>query len=326
MLNLARRASSMTPLPWLLGNFSRGVRVVIYHHLAEPCVFTRPLRISTPPERFESHIKRFSRDYDLVSLDDVLEGALPKRPLLVTFDDAYRSVLEVGAPVLRAYGVRPLFFITTSPVFEGEILLDNLLSYAETTAPDALAAVCGVPAGATAQTVLYQVLPGRSAGERAELRDRLAARLGGTSRELARQTGLYLGPPDLAALAAAGFSFGSHTRTHIHTRGIRREELEAEILEPLRQITEATGRAACTFSFPFGGAPPDVAPTVLEALGSANVARYFVVGRRRNRCSAGPRLFRSDVGELAAGLLTSEIEVVPALRTMYRKLWRRAEE
>ncbi len=332
-------SSSLSTYPFILKGCARALaavtlhsgwggnrlRSVIYHHIAEPCAFTRQIGVSTPPEVFESHVKRLSRDYDIVSLDDVLEEKLPKRPLLITFDDAYRSVLDVGAPILKTYGIQPVFFITTSPVFEGEILLENLLSYAEVEAPDAFAEILGVPPGTRTSTIVRHFLPGMSAGARVKLRDRLAVRLGSTSRELGQQMGLYLNPSDLPALDDAGFSFGSHSRTHAHMRGIRGKELETEIAEPLKQIAEATGKPVRVFSFPFGGSVQDVTPEVLETLRLHNVERWFFVGRRINYHSNRQHFFRSDMQNLDASLLTSEIESMPILGTIYARLRRRTE-
>lgn len=229
-LNLLR-VLARSPLPAVLRRLNpRGLRIVLYHHVGEDGPFTRRIGVTTPPERFEAHMKRLSRDYNAVSLRDVIDGNVPQRALLVTFDDAYRSVLDVAAPIAKACGVTPALFVTTAPVFEGEAQLDNLLSCAEEEAPDALSDMFGSPASAS--EIIRTRLPGRSAAEIRELRDRLAARLGASPREWAARMGLYLTPPDLKSLAKAGFDFGCHTRTHVHLRGMLDDEMETRLPNP----------------------------------------------------------------------------------------------
>src|ERR1035437_5867511 len=53
-------------------------------------------------------------------------GALPRPPLLVTFDDGYRNNFTVAAPILRKYGVPAVFFTST-----GYIEADRLYWYDE---------------------------------------------------------------------------------------------------------------------------------------------------------------------------------------------------
>jgi peptidoglycan/xylan/chitin deacetylase (PgdA/CDA1 family) len=53
-----------------------------------------------------------ARDYEVVSLETVLSGELPRRALLITFDDGYRSIAEVALPILRRLGLPSVFFVT----------------------------------------------------------------------------------------------------------------------------------------------------------------------------------------------------------------------
>ncbi len=315
----AIRVLARSPIPAVLGKMNRrGVRIVLYHHVGEDSVFTRRIGVTTSPETFEAHMKRLSRDYNMVGLRDAVDGGLPRRALLVTFDDAYRSVLDTAAPIARAYGAKPVFFATASPIFEGEAQLDNLLSCAEEEAPDALSDMFG---SASASEIIRTRLPGRGAAEIRGLRDRLAARLGATSREWAARMGLYLTPDGLKSLAEYGFDFGCHTRSHVHLRGILDDELESEIAEPMRLMESATGKPARVFSFPYGS-PMDAAPKTLRFMRGLGVERWFYVCGYRNRAAAanGEGLFRSSVGDMDAAHLSAELEAMTFLRTAYAKL------
>src|SRR5688572_19290316 len=89
------------------------LRAVLYHHVTDhACSLVDRLAVSTPPNAFEAHVRKLARDYQFVSLGEVLSGELPRRALLITFDDGYRSVAEVALPILRRLDVPSVFFIT----------------------------------------------------------------------------------------------------------------------------------------------------------------------------------------------------------------------
>jgi peptidoglycan/xylan/chitin deacetylase (PgdA/CDA1 family) len=70
---------------------------------------------------FEEHCDLIRRTCHPISLDDwraAARGAsaLPERPVIVTFDDGYRSVFEVARPILKRAGVPAAVFVCTEPV------------------------------------------------------------------------------------------------------------------------------------------------------------------------------------------------------------------
>jgi peptidoglycan/xylan/chitin deacetylase (PgdA/CDA1 family) len=72
--------------------------------------------LSTPPPVFRRQMQTFARrgfqGLALGQLLDAWEGRapLPRRPLVLTFDDAFRGVLEHAAPVLAELGFRATVF------------------------------------------------------------------------------------------------------------------------------------------------------------------------------------------------------------------------
>ena len=106
------------------------LRVVLYHHVTDHASsLVDQLAVSTPPDVFEAHVRKMARDYEVVSLDAVLSGRLPRRALLITFDDGYRSVAEVALPILRRLGLPSVFFVTGACLERDSLPLDNLLSH-----------------------------------------------------------------------------------------------------------------------------------------------------------------------------------------------------
>ena len=82
------------------------LRVVLYHHITNRLSsLVDRLGVSTTPAVFEAHIRKMARDYEVVGLDAVLSGNLPRRSLLITFDDGYRSFVETA--LCRFAAARP---------------------------------------------------------------------------------------------------------------------------------------------------------------------------------------------------------------------------
>jgi len=85
----------------------------MYHHFADEGAPGTTISA----ERFENQIKALSdAGYTAISFDElrdfVLNGAtLPKRPLIITIDDGYRSVYETAYPILKKYDMKATVFI-----------------------------------------------------------------------------------------------------------------------------------------------------------------------------------------------------------------------
>ena len=105
-----------TPAPML--------SIVTYHHVAahDPAYPYDPNVADATPTQFRRQMETIARYGTPIGIDDLIRaigGApLPRNPVMVTFDDGYRSCHDVALPILRAVGVRATFFIATSFVTE----------------------------------------------------------------------------------------------------------------------------------------------------------------------------------------------------------------
>jgi len=95
---------------------SPDIRILVYHDIADLPPSDDPLRISTSPGLFEQQI-RFLRDqgYRFLSVEEaaacIADGKIPKRGIVVTFDDAHASILTAAALVLKRYAVPATLFV-----------------------------------------------------------------------------------------------------------------------------------------------------------------------------------------------------------------------
>jgi peptidoglycan/xylan/chitin deacetylase (PgdA/CDA1 family) len=76
---------------------------------------------------FAAHCRVIRDTCDPISLDDwraAIAGTapLPPRPVLVTFDDGYRSVFTIGAPMLAEHGLPAVVFACSDPMARRALL------------------------------------------------------------------------------------------------------------------------------------------------------------------------------------------------------------
>jgi peptidoglycan/xylan/chitin deacetylase (PgdA/CDA1 family) len=71
---------------------------------------------TVPPHLFEQHIKFLSRGgFKSILLSDlVLNRAKVNKPVVITFDDAYKSILEYAYPILDKYGFKATIFVISN--------------------------------------------------------------------------------------------------------------------------------------------------------------------------------------------------------------------
>ena len=103
-------------------NETRSVKlpILMYHHLADD----GDPGSTISAETFETHIKALNNaGYTAVSFEDlcdyVFDGVpLPERPIVITFDDGYKSVYDTAFPILKKYNTKATAFIVG--IFHGE--------------------------------------------------------------------------------------------------------------------------------------------------------------------------------------------------------------
>lgn len=92
------------------------VPILCYHHFAENC--KSPL---CAPTHILDQQMRYLKDnhYRVISLSELLDflnyrHAIPKRSVLITIDDGYRSAYNIAYPILKKYGFTATLFIYTN--------------------------------------------------------------------------------------------------------------------------------------------------------------------------------------------------------------------
>jgi peptidoglycan/xylan/chitin deacetylase (PgdA/CDA1 family) len=211
-------------------------------------------------EAFSQHLDYLRTRCNPVSLDQVVAAAerkreLPRRAVLITFDDADRTVLERGLPLLRGHGFPAVAFVVTRH-------LDRRQPFWWTEVEHLAGA------GATAEG--FEGIGSADLVRRMKLvpeerRRSILADLRGTASEPA-PSHPHLRSADLEALQTSGVAIGNHTASHPCLPRCSEEDVREEIARAHDTITGVTGSEPVAFAYPNGDWDPR-AERVLGELG-----------------------------------------------------------
>jgi len=96
----------------------QAVPILSYHHFAENCESNLCISASV----FDQQMRYLKNNgYRVITMGELLgfmqyRHAIPKRSILITIDDGYRSAYEIAYPVLKKYGFTATLFIYTDYV------------------------------------------------------------------------------------------------------------------------------------------------------------------------------------------------------------------
>jgi peptidoglycan/xylan/chitin deacetylase (PgdA/CDA1 family) len=296
------------------------LRAVLYHHVADHASsLVERLAVTTTPDVFEAHVRRMARDYQVVSLDDVLSGELPRRALLITFDDGYRSIAEVALPILRRLGLPSVFFVTGECLRRDSPPLDNLLSHLCASVGIGRVGAALNPNGRRTGTFpqLLDMVAAMPYERRLAVADELAEHFGLDGAGLRAESRMFLDPEDLVGLAAYGCEVANHSRTHVFCRSIVDEtSAYTELVEHARRLESLTGRPVRAFSYPYGRRD-DATPLVERVLRESGHEATFLSESRPHLTGPFGRLWNRvslDGGPASAWRLVLELELKPVMR------------
>lgn len=262
--------------------------VLAYHRIADPAApgfAGHPGNVSAAPGAFAAQLDWVAERFDVVGLGDLLgwldgDGDLPRRPLLITFDDGYRDNLEVAAPVLAARGLPAVLFLTSGPLDGGPALHWDRAAGAFSAAAsgDADLPVVGrrgwVDAGSRDRVrdefvaATKRLHPHRRAAALAALGEALGVEVPETL------PGLYLDWDGVRALE--GWAMGSHTVDHAVLTSLGAGEAVEQVATCARRIEEETGSTVRAFAFP-NGMPGDFGGPATAAVATAGIDVAFTL-------------------------------------------------
>jgi peptidoglycan/xylan/chitin deacetylase (PgdA/CDA1 family) len=309
------------------------LRCVLFHDVSDmESSFTWGLGGTITRKNFEAALKFITRHYTPVNLQDVVADpdgrALPPRPVLVTFDDAYASVSEFAAPLCAEFGVPAIFFVNGVCLDNRQLALDNLVCYvANVCGMGTINAAAHVARGAeeidlrSLTQVFAHFLPSISPSAREVFRGALAQLAGINEQQLAAEAGLYLTSQQLRDLATFNFEIGNHTYTHANCRALSAGDFAGEIDRNKAILEAASGRKVRSFSVPYGSSADLTTDLVAHLQRSGYEAIFLAEGRANSSHTHESHLDRVSIKASTDAAFFSEIEILPRLRTMRNSLF-----
>lgn len=223
--------------------------------------------------KLEEHLSWISRRFKVLTIREILEharrGTLPPNCLFTAFHDGYKGNYDVAFPLLKRFGWRVDFFITTTFIGTGKRfwvdLLDAALKYTERPS----ITLDHVDAGETiplddevsrerASVLLRKRLKALDRNRFDQEFDRTIADLGWTDRQSVPRLGPHeacLTWDQVREMADAGMEFGSHTHNHLICATQEASAVAGEMTASKKLIQQEIGRSCTQFCYPNGGYP-----------------------------------------------------------------------
>ncbi len=213
---------------------------------------------------FESQVMWLTTFCEFVSLDDILRLKKHKKngwKVAITFDDGYRSVVELGLPIFEKHKIPITWFIATKFVEEpsslpwwdligyileyythklkvevfGKTYTFNLMDHAQRFA---------------FQSTFDNLLRNSSLQKREIIQTTLLDAI--TQKQKIPNNGMVR-KDDLKEISKRPlFTFGGHTHSHVTMAKCTEEELESELNKNKQKLKEWTSQEIKYFSYPYG--------------------------------------------------------------------------
>lgn len=296
------------------------ISIVVYHDISDGSdALVKHLSVSTRPEIFERHISYFSKNYDFVSEEDLLTGRLPKNPLLVTFDDAYRSVFDIAGPILRAANAPSIFFLISSVVQRKNIPLDNVLSLAAHAmgVPNLVKLIGSRASGlSSVGDIIASTASTMSLSETRQLRARILDSLGTSDTEVQRESNVFMNSEDVQQLERCCIAVGNHSMNHSHFRTLSTQELNGEIGDSADILRRISGQSVRSLSIPYGHERDATEAALATARASGHQAIFLVHARSNRFRSPGAAYYRISLQNQRLPEMLVSIKLLPVVRSL----------
>lgn len=298
---------------FIIGLSPNRVRTLLYHSIdATPDAHIEGMNVNVPPETLALHLDYAKKHYSVVSIDNLTLGLYGPKPLVITFDDGYRSVETHAVDLLEARDLPATVYLIGTAVI-GNMVWVNELNYALVTHPSKIAEILSdypdlaeLDRAGVIRTVQDTFSPSEIELLMYRIENELPAK--------AVCPMLFSDAEGIKRMRQRGISFGFHTRDHYNLRNcgpaMLERQLNPKFIQPLLNSN--------TFAYPFGYFT-DLAIHSLESYG---YEALMTVGDNSRSASLLHR-DRSEVRASSAALVFAQLEIEePIMAFLHRvKRW-----
>jgi len=241
------------------------ITILGYHRILEIDPRTYPYDediVSASPDEFDRQMSYVRAHFDVMTFEELAvalrDDRVPKRALLITFDDGYRDNYAVALPILRRHGLRAIVYVATGYVGGIETFWYEKIAYwmKASRRPAVQFGPSGtvLPLGDRRVETLGHIRTTLKLADEIE-HPRLMA-------QLAEQMDVPLEHSHLVAtmtwdeireMHAQGTEIGAHTVSHLNMAKIGPERLEREVRDSKAAIERETGTRVVSLAYPMGG-------------------------------------------------------------------------
>lgn len=227
--------------------------------------FAPNIELAVSEEAFDEQIAHLVRHHHPQSVPEAMDrlarGGLPKRSVLITFDDGYRDNLVHALPILRRHGVPAAFYLATGMIDGDEVPwwyeLGEIVSASRGIRLEWNGITLDLPMRApssrwAAFRKLGILLKRQNAPDHRELMSRLRTL---TACAPASPSACeFLSWEEVRELSRDPLvTIGSHTRHHLVLSRLQPAELREELAEGRARLEREIGRPVEHLAYPYGG-------------------------------------------------------------------------
>jgi succinoglycan biosynthesis protein ExoM len=245
---------SVLPVPVLSGVLGVKLLLPYYHVVSDQVVaHTRHLYRHRTVVEFCEDLEYLLCHYQPVSMDDIVQHVtgnkeIRARSFHLTFDDGFREMHDIVAPILLARGVPATFFVCKGFLDNQDLAYDNKRSVLMEHLRSGMA---GSSEGmATQWRAISEPWKVSEVPDPAALELKAEA-CGFDFRGYLQQRRPYLSSAEVAGLLSRGFAVGGHSVTHPRYGSLSLTEQLEETRESVDHLVRTFGVRDRTFAFPF---------------------------------------------------------------------------
>ena len=241
------------------------------------------------------NVQQFSQDLDFllkhytpVSVTEIATAvsnkkSLPKNSFLLTFDDGFREVFDIIAPVLENKGVPAIFFINPAFIDNKELfyrckisILIGELEKHKASFTEIFASALQLP-GAPVERLMDALK--KINQNNATVLDEIARGIDYRFDDFLNRQQPFLTQAQLLSLHQRGFTIGAHSMDHPYYHLLPVAEQVNQTILSCRYVKELLGTRECHFSFPHSDAP--VLQETLNAINKLNDGLLFGIQNQK---------------------------------------------
>jgi peptidoglycan/xylan/chitin deacetylase (PgdA/CDA1 family) len=308
---------------WMRSRLVDSALILGYHRISDVTVDS--FSLSVTPQHFTEQLALIRKHGWPMSLRDLVQalrnGRVPRRAVVVTFDDGYSDNLYAAKPLLERYEIPATVFVTSG--YLGREFwwdqLDRILPRPETLPERLSLKVAGTVHRLEAESrgsdgsenfaaawrerslaSLYQLLRPLVEEERQQVMEQIRAWPGAATHD--RFERKVLSPEELLRLAQGNLvEIGAHTVSHPNLPGLLVSEQQTEIRQSKSYLEKLLNVPVTSFAYPHGSWSETTVNTVREAGYTCACTSLNDVVWSRSNCFRLPRFWAGDWDECMFG-------------------------